>query len=187
MRIRSLRLTKEKIRSRILLQLKKQKEEERRRKIRVIKKKLLKEKSFRKAKKIMFYIALGGEVDTASMIREALKLGKIVALPVCQKNRAALRPCLLDDHRHLRRGPYGVLEPAARRYIDGRELDLVIAPGVAFDRKGNRLGRGKGYYDRFLESIPKDTPSIGLAFDLQVLPQIPTSAHDKRVKKLIFA
>jgi 5-formyltetrahydrofolate cyclo-ligase len=66
-------------------------------------------------------------------------------------------------------------------------LDLVITPGVAFDKKGNRLGRGKGYYDRFLSKIPKDTPSIGLAFNLQVLPAVPVTSQDVSVKKVIFA
>ncbi|MCX5706588.1 MAG: 5-formyltetrahydrofolate cyclo-ligase, partial [Candidatus Omnitrophica bacterium] len=60
-------------------------------------------------------------------------------------------------------------------------------PGLAFDKKGNRLGRGKGYYDRFLKKIPKDTPSIGLAFDLQILPSVPTSSHDVSVSKVLFA
>jgi 5-formyltetrahydrofolate cyclo-ligase len=65
------------------------------------------------------------------------------------------------------------------------DLDLVIVPGIAFDKKGRRLGRGKGCYDRFLKALPKDTPTIGLAFDFQVLPEIPATAHDVGVKKFI--
>jgi 5-formyltetrahydrofolate cyclo-ligase len=58
---------------------------------------------------------------------------------------------------------------------------------LAFDKKGNRLGRGKGYFDRFLRKIPEDIPSIGLAFDFQILPEVPAAEHDVGVKKVIFA
>jgi len=180
-------LTKLKIRSKILLKLKRQKEEDRSRKSKLIKNKLLKQAVFKKAKKVMFYIALKDEVDTKEMIKEAKKLGKIIAVPVCVKNRVSLRPALLDSHAHLRKGPYGVSEPVLSRFIDPSDLDLIITPGVAFDKKGRRLGRGKGYYDHFLHRVPKDTPSIGLAFSLQILPRVPTSIHDVSVKKVLFA
>ena len=91
------------------------------------------------------------------------------------------------SHAHLKKGPYGVAEPVISRFIRPEDLDLVITPGVAFDKKGNRLGRGKGYYDRFLSKLPKDTPSIGLAFRLQILPAVPTTFHDVSVKKVLFA
>jgi len=136
---------------------------------------------------VMFYIAMPGEVDTQEMIETAKRLGKIIAVPVCVKNRISLRPAILDSHAHLKKGPYGVFEPVISRFIGLKDLDLVITPGVAFDKKGNRLGRGKGYYDRFLSRIPKDTPSIGLAFNLQILPVVPTTPHDVSVKKVLFA
>ncbi|MCX5695883.1 MAG: 5-formyltetrahydrofolate cyclo-ligase [Candidatus Omnitrophica bacterium] len=180
-------LTKRALRSKILHKLQTQKEEDRKQKSRLIKGKLLRQTEFRKAKKIMFYIAMKGEVDTREMIERAKRLGKIIAVPVCVKNRASLRPAILDSHAHLKKGPYGVPEPVISRFIRPEDLDLVITPGVAFDKKGNRLGRGKGYYDRFLSKIPKDTPSIGLAFNLQILRVIPTSLHDVSVKKVLFA
>ncbi len=121
------------------------------------------------------------------MIKEAKNLGKIIAVPVCVKNRVSLRPALLESHAHLKKGPYGVSEPVVSRYIDLKDLDLVITPGLAFDKKGNRLGRGKGYYDRFLKQIPKDTPSIGLAFRMQILPHVPTVSSDVSVTKVLFA
>jgi len=181
------RLTKQRIRSKILLKLKKQKEEDRSRKSILIKEKLLKEPSFKKAKRVMFYIAFNGEVETKEMIKEAKNLGKIIAVPVCVKNRISLRPALLKSHAHLKKGPYGVSEPVVSRYIDLKDLDLVVTPGLAFDKKGNRLGRGKGYYDRFLKQIPKDTPSIGLAFRMQILPKVPVTSSDVSVSKVLFA
>lgn len=180
-------LTKELIRSKILLRLKTQKEDIRERKSRIIKRKLLRTKEFIKAKRVMFYIALDGEVNTGEMIKEARKLNKIVAVPVCKKNRITIRPCILGNNMSLQKGPYGVCEPAVKKSINPEELDLVIVPGVAFDKKGNRLGRGKGCYDRFLKTLPDDTPSIGLAFAFQILPSVPVHRHDVAVKKLIFA
>jgi len=180
-------LTKQKIRSKILLRLEKQKKEDRNKKSFLIKEKLFKEPVFKKAKRVMFYIAFKGEVETKEMIREAQALGKIIAVPVCVKNRASLRPALLEDHAHLRKGPYGVSEPVVSRYIALKDLDLVVTPGLAFDKNGNRLGRGKGYYDRFLKQIPKDTPSIGLAFRMQILPKVPTAPYDVSVTKVLSA
>ena len=180
-------LTKQALRSKILAKLKRQKEEDRKQKSRSIKNKLLRQTEFKKAKKVMFYIAMLGEVETKEMIETAKRLGKIIAVPVCVKNRASLRPAILDSHASLKKGPYGVPEPVVSRFLRPEDLDLVITPGVAFDKKGNRLGRGKGYYDRFLSKIPKDTPSIGLAFSLQILPVVPTSILDVSVKKVLFA
>lgn len=180
-------LTKAQIRSKILLRLKTQKEDTRERKSRLIKRKLLRTKEFIKAKKVMFYIAFRGEVNTEEMIREAKAKGKLVTVPVCERNRIAIRPCMLEEHAHLKKGPYGVREPAQRKCIRLEDLDLVIVPGVAFDKKGNRLGRGKGFYDRFLSRLPRDIPSIGLAFSFQIIPSIPASAHDVSVKKVLFA
>jgi 5-formyltetrahydrofolate cyclo-ligase len=180
-------LTKEQIRSKILLKLKTQKEEDQKRKSRLVSRKFFRTKEFIKAKTAMFYIAFGGEVNTDQMIKEARKLGKIVTVPVCKKNRAVLRPCILDEATALKKGPYGVLEPAAKEEVSLKDLDLVVVPGIAFDKKGCRLGRGKGCYDKFLKELPEDTPSIGLAFNFQILPAVPSAPHDIRVDKVIFA
>lgn len=184
---KDVRLTKRLLRSKIILLLKKQKEEDRNRRSRQIQGKLLRSKAFQKAKTVMFYIALNGEVDTGRMIEIARKSGKKVAVPVCRKKALTIKPCILDGHGGLIMGPYGVIEPAVKRCVRLEELDLVITPGLAFDRKGNRLGRGKGYYDRFLRLLPKDTPSVGLAFDFQILPVVPTAPHDVSVHRVISA
>jgi 5-formyltetrahydrofolate cyclo-ligase len=178
-------LTKQTIRSKILLKLKTQKEENRDRKSQVIKNKLFRTKEFRKAKKVMFYIALKGEVNTKEMIEEAKKQGKTITVPVCCRDSYSLRPCILDDHAKLKLGPYGVHEPVEEKCLRLADLDLIIVPGLAFDKSGNRLGRGKGYYDRFLSKLPSDTQSVGLAFDFQILPFVPTTEHDVSVTRVI--
>ncbi|MDD5097808.1 MAG: 5-formyltetrahydrofolate cyclo-ligase [Candidatus Omnitrophica bacterium] len=180
-------LTKAQIRSKILLRLKTQEEEDRNRKSKFILNKLLKNKAFRKAKIVMFYIAFGGEVNTAEMIREAQKIGKVICVPICRKDKEIMQPAILENHAKLKLGPYGVREPATKNLLKPKDLDLVIVPGLAFDKQGNRLGRGKGYYDRFLSTLSNRADSIGLAFDFQILPLVPTNTHDVSVKQIIFS
>ncbi len=181
------KLTKKQIRSRILLRLKTQKEEDRDKKSKIIKEKLFRTSVFKKAKIVMFYISFGGEVNTQDMIKKAQRLGKIVAVPVCKHHRVTIRPCILRNKAKVQNGPYGVCEPAIKEYIKLDDLDLVIVPGVAFDKKGNRLGRGKGCYDYFLKKLPPRIASIGLAFDFQILPSLPTTPADVKMGKVIFA
>ncbi|TBR17165.1 5-formyltetrahydrofolate cyclo-ligase [bacterium] len=179
-------LNKVRIRTKMLLKLRIQKEEDRNRKSSIIKRKLFNTAIFKKAKNVMFYISFDGEVDTQNMIKEAQKLGKIVTVPVCRKNRN-MKACLLKDGVRLKKGLYGTQEPAVKDYLSVDSLDLVLVPGVAFDKKGARLGRGKGFYDRFLAKLPAKATSIGLAFRQQILPAIPSTVNDTRVHKLIFA
>jgi len=181
-----MKLTKQKIRNTILMKLKTQKEENRNKKSAQLKNKLFRNRVFKKAKTVMFYMPFGGEVDTVDMIRSAQKIGKIVVVPVCGKNRM-MSPCVLKDKGTLLRGPYGIREPALKKPVNLKSLDLVIVPGLAFDKQGRRLGRGKGYYDRFLSRISQHSISIGLAYDFQILPSIPTTEYDIDVHKVIFA
>jgi 5-formyltetrahydrofolate cyclo-ligase len=183
---RGVGLTKKKIRSKLLLRLKIQKEEKKKQKSEAIKKKLFRTEVFKRAKTVMFYIAFDGEVDTQEMIKEAHKLGKKVVVPICHKDRT-IWPCILKEKARLKKGFYGISEPTDKKSVSLKAIDLVLVPGVAFDKKGNRLGRGKGYYDRFLKRIPENRPSIGLAFDFQILPFVPTTNLDVSVKKIISA
>lgn len=169
----------------MLVKLKTQKEEDRSTKSKLIKAKLFRDKVFKKAKKVMFYVAFGGEVDTKEMIEEAQNSGKTIAVPVCGKNRK-MRLCILGKNTGLKKGLYGTPEPAIKKFMSLRLLDLVIAPGVAFDKKGSRLGRGKGCYDLFLARLPQKIPVYGLAFDFQVLPSLPTASHDISIRKVIY-
>jgi 5-formyltetrahydrofolate cyclo-ligase len=181
-----MKLTKQKIRDTILMKLKTQKEDNRNKKSFQVKNKLFRNRVFKKAKTVMFYMSFGGEVDTVGMIKEAQKIGKTVVVPVCGKN-GMMSPCVLKDRGTLLRGPYGIREPALKKPVNLKSLELVVVPGLAFDKKGRRLGRGKGYYDRFLSRLSKHSVSIGLAYDFQILPFIPTTEYDVNVHKVIFA
>ncbi len=178
-------LTKKDIRSKMLKRLKTQKEADRDRKSRIIKHKLFSTSVFKEAKVVMFYISFDGEVNTRGMIEAAQRLGKIIAVPVCRRHRTTIRPCVLQDKAALGKGPLGVCEPVVKKSISIRKLDLVIVPGVAFDRTGRRLGRGRGCYDHFLSRLPTPKFSIGLAFDFQILPDLPATETDVSVHKVI--
>ena len=110
-------MTKKQIRSKILLRLKTQKEEDRDRKSKIIKEKLFRTLVFKKAKMVMFYISFGGEVNTKEMIKEARRLGKIVAVPVCRKKRI-IRPCIFPEKAKLETGLYGIYEPAIKNLLN---------------------------------------------------------------------
>jgi 5-formyltetrahydrofolate cyclo-ligase len=180
------RLTKARIRTKIVAAFKNQKEEELFKKSLRIMRALFRNTLFKKAKTVMFYLSMDSEVDTSEMITEALRSGKKVVVPVCGGNRKIV-PCLLNPKGAMQRGPYGILEPARKKPLSLKHLELVVVPGVAFDRTGKRLGRGKGYYDSFLARLPKGARSIGLAYDFQILRSVPTADHDVNVHKVIFA
>ncbi|MFA5068701.1 MAG: 5-formyltetrahydrofolate cyclo-ligase [Candidatus Omnitrophota bacterium] len=181
---------KDAVRKEILEKLRLQAAQDRAIKNGKIKRRLLKEKCFKDAVFIMFYVSKPYEVDTAGMIEEALKRGKRVIVPVTQTKEKQLIPSEITcPARDLAKGPFGVLQPRKEciKAVKIEDIDLVIVPGVAFDSKGNRIGHGQGYFDRFLKHLPKKTPTIGLAFKLQLVRRIKVLPWDIPVTKLIAA
>lgn len=145
--------------------------------------------AMRAAKTLFFYASFDGEVETLEMIKQAQRSGKIIALPRVDQQRFEIRPARVESLEHdLEPGAYGIAQPNQYCQSIGIEaLDMVIVPGVAFDRMNNRLGRGRGYYDRFLTGLPSGVPVIGLAFDFQILDRLPDQqAHDRPVSRVLF-
>jgi len=134
---------------------------------------------FQKAKNILFYVSVNNEVDTQEIIKELLK-EKSIIIPYTIKNKPAIFLSELKDFVELEPKTFGMLEPKEKyiREFDGEKLDLVIVPGIVFDKNGHRIGYGYGYYDRFLKTIKKDVVKIGLAFDFQLIDKIPEEEHD---------
>ena len=126
--------------------------------------------------------ALPGEVQTADFLNRWYQK-KQIALPVMQGNDLQLLP--YQGKEAVRRGPFGIWEPAFSPESTSieKEIDLIIVPGVAFDRQLNRLGRGKGYYDRLLTTL--QVPKIGIAYSFQLREQIPVEAFDRKMDLLI--
>jgi len=181
--------SKQILRERILTLLRNQKEEERLIKSAVICGKLFQLEAFRNAGTILFYASFDGEVETFEMMKEAQKLGKTIGLPGLRgadKRIAPLSVASLESD--LDTGPYGIQQPKMdqARMLGTDQLDMVVVPGVAFDKHNNRLGRGGGYYDRFLGTLPSDVPTVGLAFDFQMVDALPAQEqHDRPVSRVL--
>lgn len=177
------------LRERILTLLRNQKEEERSIKSLVIKDKLFQMDEFQKAGTILFYASFDGEVETFAMMRETQKLGKTIGLPGTTKGKKKIIPTAVRSlDADLEKGPYGIKQPRLdqAQTLDKDHLDMVIVPGVAFDKHNNRLGRGGGYYDRFLESLSSETITVGLAFDFQIVDSLPAQEkHDVPVSYVL--
>ncbi len=184
----TIKIAKEKIRKKILTLLRNQKEEDRLNKSLGILKKTLALPKFKAAKTILFYASFDGEVDTFDMMKQSLRLGKKIALPIIDTKHKHITPMLVHNlDEDLVAGPYGIQEPrfVKNRLVSCDDIDLSVVPGIAFDRDNHRLGRGAGYYDRFLARLSKDTPSIGLAFDFQIVNRLPRQEHDVPLTKVI--
>jgi 5-formyltetrahydrofolate cyclo-ligase len=153
-----------------------------------IKKLLFKLPEFKRAKIVMFYVSFGKEVATQAMIKEALQQKKKVVVPKIKSNRTLAVYEITNLNKDLQRGSFGILEPthSKRRITPKTEIDLVVVPGVCFDRKkGTRLGFGAGYYDRFLQGIKDATALIGIAFEQQLAKGVPCMAHDVSMHKIV--
>ncbi len=156
-----------------------------------IKERLLQWEAFEQAVNIMAYVAFRNEVETLPLIEHCLSTGKRVVVPVCIKEtRRLLLSELKDPKKELGSGTYNVPEPL-REYLrpfPREELDIVLVPGVAFDRLGFRLGYGGGYYDRFFDELKKlreDIPSVGLAYGCQIIHRVPVEPTDWPVDFII--
>ncbi len=174
----------------MLHQLRQQREDERQKRSEAIRRKVFRLTAFRRATTVCCYVALPYEVQTWQMIEAMLSKRKRVVVPVVRPRTKRLQLSeVRDPTTELTPGAFGVREPVRKAFrpVPARELDLVLVPGLAFDRFGHRLGHGHGYFDRFLARIPKETPTVGLAFGFQVLDRLPTTSHDFAVQTILTA
>ena len=177
---------KEAIRKEIFKKLHAQEPKEALRKSAAIRKKLFADPGFKGAKVVMLYASRDEEVDTWEIIDNALAMGKKVALPRCVSQAKVIPKEITDTDTDLEKGTYSIYEPkGSKQSVEIEEIDLVVVPGVAYDKENNRIGRGKGYYDKFLAGLPPRTATIGLAFDFQLLDKLPIDSHDIPVLKII--
>ena len=141
------------------------------------------------ARTVMFYVDVRTEVRTRQFLPTALTHGKRIVVPYCTEGELELFH--LENMDELAVGMYKILEPKPElrdlpaKKVEVEELDLVMVPGVAFDRTGARMGHGFGYYDKLLEHVRPDAPLVALAFECQLFAEIPTAAHDVFMDKVV--
>ena len=127
--------------------------------------------------KIMSYVSLKEEVDTIQIVNHIIKMNRVIWIPRCNGNQ--LEAVEVTSLEGLQPGRFGISEPGHDFSVlnEIQELDVIIVPGLGFDRFCNRLGRGKGYFDRFLSRLGNHPVTIGLAFDIQIIDYIPCTAN----------
>ena len=134
---------------------------------------------------IMAYCSLPDEVNTHDLIDDLVAEGKTVLLPkVTGPDTMELRR--YTGRADLKEGSFHILEPVGEPFTDFAAIDLILVPGLAFDAAGHRLGRGRGYYDRFLHSRDGSyCVKIGVCFDFQKVDEVPVDAFDIAVDKVV--
>ncbi len=143
---------------------------------------------FQQARVVHFFLTTKSEVMTEEAIRRAQSLGKEVVVPVIDKGERRICLSKLEDYdQELTMMPHGIPEPKPEynRCVPLSYVDLMILPGVAFDIQGHRLGYGAGYYDRMFRDEVERPLLVALAFEVQIVDDIPVGDHDVRVDKII--
>lgn len=129
------------------------------------------------AKTVLAYASLSDEVCTDSLLDSLVKEGKTVLLPkVLDAERMEIRQ--YTGKNDLKEGAFHIMEPIGEPFNRLNDVDVAIIPGMSFDQNGHRLGRGKGYYDRFLAQLPSKTVKVGACFSFQMMDNIENETHD---------
>lgn len=139
--------------------------------------------AFVRAQTILMYYSLDDEVCTHQLIDTLAAQGKTVLLPVVTGAETMELRCYRGAE-DLQGGFFNIMEPVGEPFSDYETIDVAVVPGMSFDTRGNRLGRGKGYYDRFLAQHPH-IYKIGVCFDFQKMPGIPTEENDVRMDDVV--
>ncbi len=171
-------MTKVSLRQRILLERKNLPLDAYRSRSRQAQQRLSVQSCFKAAQSVAMYSPVRGEIDTLELLELALGLGKKVFFP--KVSGSDLQFFQIETTQDMLPGAFGVLEPASSAAAATQAFDLMIVPGIAFDLAGNRLGYGKGYYDRWL-ATRRPLVTVGLAFELQIVRNLPAETHDQQL------
>ena len=137
--------------------------------------------SFVAAKAVLIYYPTHNEVDLLPLIKK-YKREKTFLFPVV--HRQSMDACPYEGNAKMHRGQFNIPEPTTEPYKE--QIDLIILPGVGFDKQGNRLGQGGGYYDRFLAAGHKQSVLVAVAYDFQLVEKVPTNRRDKKMDYIIL-
>jgi 5-formyltetrahydrofolate cyclo-ligase len=152
---------------------------------------ILKLDLFKNSLNIMCYVDFKNEVSTKRLILQAISMKKNVSVPYITNNNMQeniMTAAIIKSYeKDLEPGKYGIYAPKRDevKYMIPYVIDCIIVPGVAFDMNKNRIGYGAGYYDRFLNLLKPDCLKIGIAFEIQLIDEIPIDAHDKKMDIII--
>ena len=140
--------------------------------------------AWRRAKSVGLYVSVRSEVDTSGIIRQALAEGKKVRAPKVLSD-TKIRFFEVSGAKDLKKGTFGILEPKpACKKVGCSTMDMLIVPGIVFDKKGYRLGHGLGYYDRFLPRAFRAF-KVGLSYGKMIVPSLPHDGKDRPVQAVI--
>ena len=134
---------------------------------------------------VAVYLASKEEIDLTDFITAALAFGCALVAP--RWNGTEYELVRIENLDTLVKGPHGILEPPAGPVVCPRDVRAWLVPGLAFTKKGGRLGYGGGWYDRLLCKVPKRVPKIGVAYDFQLVDALPTEPHDILLSKVVVA
>ncbi|MDR5586229.1 MULTISPECIES: 5-formyltetrahydrofolate cyclo-ligase [Clostridium] len=152
----------------------------------IIHNKFLKSKFYSQCRNIFVYISYDSEIDTKTIIRKALEDGKNIYVPRTNYNTKLMEAVKISSLENLIKDKHGILQPTESGLaVELEEIDLIIMPGVAFDNNGGRMGYGGGFYDRYMSKCSKNIQKISLAYDFQILDNVPMDSHDTRVNSII--
>lgn len=140
---------------------------------------------FAAARTVFCYLAVNGEVPTDRLLERCRLDGKTVCVPAFRKRDRRYAPARMRPGTRIVPGRWGIPEPRTRKWVPLGAVDLVIAPGLAFDRRCGRLGHGGGHYDRILRGLKKNAFTVGLAFDFQVVNKVPMTPSDVRLDAVV--
>ena len=138
---------------------------------------------YKNAKNIMIYSTIRSEIGTNMLMEQMFRDKKTVILPKVEKESFSISPIKINSRQELKSGNYGILEPVSKELFPKRDIDLVLTPGLAFDKSNNRLGYGAGYYDRFFADF--DGLKIGVCYEEMLLSKIPSDEYDIKMDFVI--
>lgn len=140
---------------------------------------------YKHSKVVFIYMDFKNEVITSNLIKHMLSEKKRVVIPYTDSINTVLIPSEITKESDLKQNSFGYYEPKSILPVNIEEIDLVIVPGVVFDKNLNRIGFGKGYYDKILNRLKPSAKKIALAHDFQVLEDIPAEEHDVKMDMII--
>lgn len=147
---------------------------------------LIETNEFKNANTVFVYVSYNNEVDTHEIIKECIKDGKKVCVPKVISKIEGMKAIEIRAFDELKPGAYGILEPTSfDKCLYEEDIDLILLPGLAFDNNGGRLGYGGGFYDKFLRKTSKHSKKIGLAYDIQIVNNVPREDFDEKVNMVI--